>query len=84
MIDLVKAIGTKAPFNGGFAFAWLNTMLCARLQPPDLFMNKPAVKFLILDGQVRPVFLGQAKYIVESAVNHLNHWCEKLRDRSGR
>ena len=24
----IKEIGTKAPFNGGFAFAWLNTDLC--------------------------------------------------------
>ena len=39
-----KAIGTKAPFNGGFAFAWLNTKLCARLHRPDLFMNRPASK----------------------------------------
>ena len=37
--EIVKAIGTKAPFNNGFAFAWLNTTLCARLQPPDLYMN---------------------------------------------
>ena len=44
----IKAIGTKAPFNGGFAFAWLSTKLCARLQRPDLFMNRPAIKFLIL------------------------------------
>ena len=44
----LKAIGTKAPFNGGFAFAWLSTKLCARLQRPDLFMNRPAIKFLIL------------------------------------
>ena len=31
----VKGIGTKAPFNGGFAFAWLSTKLCVRLQRPD-------------------------------------------------
>ena len=45
---MVKGVGTKAPFNGGFAFAWLSTKLCARLQRPDLFMNRPAIKFLIL------------------------------------
>ena len=44
----IKGVWTKAPFNGGFAFAWLSTKLCARLQPPDLFMNRPAIKFLIL------------------------------------
>ena len=36
------------------------------------------------NGQFRPEFLGQAKYILESSVNHLNHWLEKLRDRSER
>ena len=45
---------------------------------------RPAIKFLHWDGQVWPVSLGQAKYILESPVNHLNHWCEKLRDRSQR
>ena len=29
---VLKAIGTKAPFNGGSAFAWLSTVLYARLQ----------------------------------------------------
>ena len=43
----VKGVGTKAPFNGGFAFAWLSTKLCARLQRPDLFMNRPSIEFLI-------------------------------------
>ena len=46
--NLFKGVGTKAPFNGGFAFAWLSTRLCARLQRPDLFTNRPAIKFLIL------------------------------------
>ena len=45
---LFKGVGTKAPFYGGFAFAWLSTKLCARLQCPDLFMNRPAIKFLTL------------------------------------
>ena len=46
---MVKGVGTKAPFNGGFAFAWLSTKLvCTRLQRHDLFMNRPAIKFLIL------------------------------------
>ena len=29
--DRFKRVGTKAPFNGGFAFAWLSTKLCARV-----------------------------------------------------
>ena len=36
-------------------------------------MNRPAIKFLHWDGQVRPVSLGQAKYILESRVNHLKN-----------
>ena len=44
----VKGIGTKTSFNGGFAFVWLSTKLCARLQRPDLFMNRPAINFLML------------------------------------
>ena len=42
---VVKWIGTKARSNGGFAFAWLTTALCARLQCPNWFMNKPAIKY---------------------------------------
>ena len=30
------------------------------------------------------MFLGQTKCILESPVSHLNHWCEKIRDRSVR
>ena len=40
-----KGVWTKAPFNGGFAFAWLSTKLSARLQRPDVFMNRPAIKY---------------------------------------
>ena len=50
----------------------------------ELFMNRPAIKFLHGNGQIRPVSLGQAKCILESPVNHHNHWCEKFRDRSER
>ena len=29
----IKAIGTKAPFNGGFVFAWLNTAYVPAFSP---------------------------------------------------
>ena len=49
LAGLLKGIGTKAPFNGGFTFAWLSTKLCCpRLLRPDLFMNRPAINFVIL------------------------------------
>ena len=40
----IRSIGTKTSVNGGFAFAWLSTYLCARLEYPDLFMNRTAIK----------------------------------------
>ena len=36
---MIKAIVTKAPLNGGFAFVWLNIDLSSRLQRLDLFLN---------------------------------------------
>ena len=45
---IIKGIGTKTPLNGGLEFALLTTKLCARLQFPDLFMNRPEIKFLTL------------------------------------
>ena len=36
---MIKAIVTKAPFNGGFALVWLNIDLSSRLQRLDLFLN---------------------------------------------
>ena len=50
---MFKGIGTKAPFNGGFAFAWLSTKLCAGLQRPDFIMNRSAIKFPMLKQAIQ-------------------------------
>ena len=61
----LKGIGTKALFNGVFAFAWLNTKLCTRLQRHDLLMNRPAIKFLILKPAIQARVFRPSKICLE-------------------
>ena len=44
----------------------------------------PLGAFVLNEWPLRLVFLGQVKYILKCSVNHRNHRCEKLCDRSER
>ena len=79
VIWLIKAIGTKEPFNGGLAVAWISTVLCVRLQLWDLFISRTAINHPNpkLACGTRCSQSSQV-FAWKSPVNHLNHWCEKL------
>ena len=75
---VLKAIGTKAPFNGSFAFVWQRQDL--RHQCCDWFMNRTAIKYpTILKKSFSPQFFNQV-YDTWSSKSPVNHGCANLRD----